>query len=594
MRERQRVAERDQLGRALRGHDPGEPCGSPEHRPSAARASREAVSGAIRTTARARARRRETGLSPTSTIRTATRVVHVRKLAHCPKRYRRRGARDATVEVGELSFDPAGDVVLAHVSADRLQPLVPLRLRHRESPAQGLGLAGHVERVHANDPVLQLLVCPGVLGEDHNAVPLVHQGRFLRDEVHAVEDRVDEEDVELFVGGDRSREVVLDAHLDRHPAAALEPVVHAPRLALDRGDVLGVLGDVLPGRVEQGEHPDPAVRVGLGLEVELVGAEAAHDVLRRVGPVDAEDQLLRPPLDQLTLGREHRLALRQLLELGRVDGDRMDADERAPPACSAQYSTKSHSAPRRSPRRAKEVDPPAVGVEPDHVVREEPVVDRGPHPLREHVPVVRLRPRDVDEMREQRVRRTVADESRREIEVVVVEEHRRLGCRVQLLDDRVREPLVHPRVAVCPRVLERDVDRRRVRKLPEVVLQEPEHRVRDDVVEPVVRRRVVLDEPQPDGRAVAEALVDRALGSNRAVLVAHRARDPGDVVMGHEPAKSGDEPAASATRHALAVLARVGDRPAIRDDDQVPAIGRHDWTLSRVALKRRPASSNPG
>jgi hypothetical protein len=57
--------------------------------------------------------------------------------------------------------------------------------------------------------------------------------------------------------------------------------------------------------------------------------------------------------------------------------------------------------------------------------------------------------------------------------------------------------------------------------------------------------------------------------------------------MRNKPAQGRNEPAASATRHALAVLARVSDRPAIRDDDQVPAIGRHRCTLTTGALEKR-------
>ena len=189
--------------------------------------------------------------------------------------------------------------------------------------------------------------------------------------------------------------------------------------------------------------------------------------------------------------------------------------------------------------RAQEVDSPAVRVEPDHVVREQPVVDRTAHVLRQHVPVVGLRPRDVDEVRKQRVGRALAYEPRREIEVVVVEEDRCLGVGLELVGHRRREALVHAHVAVRPGVLERDVDRRRVGQLPQVVLQKPEHRVRDDVVEPVVGRLVVRDEPEADRRAAAEVFLDDAARCDRAVLVAHCARDPSDVVVRDEPAQGG-------------------------------------------------------
>jgi len=43
------------------------------------------------------------------------------------------------------------------------------------------------------------------------------------------------------------------------------------------------------------------VPLGVRVEIELEGAETADDVLRRVGAVDTEHELLRPPLDELAL-----------------------------------------------------------------------------------------------------------------------------------------------------------------------------------------------------------------------------------------------------------------------------------------------------
>src|SRR5919199_6689144 len=65
------------------------------------------------------------------------------------------------------------------------------------------------------------------------------------------------------------------------------------------------------------------------VEVELERAETTHDVLRRIGPVDADEKLLGPACDDLALRREHALALSELLELGRVDRDRVVGDQRA-------------------------------------------------------------------------------------------------------------------------------------------------------------------------------------------------------------------------------------------------------------------------
>ena len=80
------------------------------------------------------------------------------------------------------------------------------------------------------------------------------------------------------------------SQVDRPPAALLEAIVDAARLALDRTEILRVLGDVLPRRVEQREHPDSPVQLGMRVEIELERTEAADDVLRRIGPVDAHDR----------------------------------------------------------------------------------------------------------------------------------------------------------------------------------------------------------------------------------------------------------------------------------------------------------------
>ena len=221
-----------------------------------------------------------------------------------------------------------------------------------------------------------------------------------------------------------------------------------------------------------------------------------------------------------------------------------------------------------------EVPAPAVGVEADDVVREHALVNGAPHVLGQHVPVVGLRPRDVDELREARVRPVLAHVPRREVEVVVVDEHLGVGVALELLEHDVGEGAVDALVAVRPGRPEPGLDVRRVGEAPEVVLDEPEGAVRDLVVVAVVGELVVGDEPEPVLDAVP-FLLDRlvaALACDEAVLVAHRARDPGHVVVGDQPAQRRHEPAAAATHHALAVLAAEEERAAVRDDDQLPAL----------------------
>jgi hypothetical protein len=146
---------------------------------------------------------------------------------------------------------------------------------------------------------------------------------------------------------------------------------------------------------------------------------------------------------------------------------------------------------------AEEVSAPTVGMEADDVVRQQAVVERDANRLREDAPIIRLGPGDVHEMPQRGVRSAGAYEARREIEVVVVEADGCLGLGVQLVDDRVGEVGVDRDVTLVPREMEAAVEIGHVSEIPEVVLQKPERRVRDDVVEPVVGGLVVGDEPEP-------------------------------------------------------------------------------------------------
>ena len=111
--------------------------------------------------------------------------------------------------------------------------------------------------------------------------------------------------------------------------------------------------------------------------------------------------------------------------------------------------------------------------------------------------------------------------------------------------------------------MERAVEGGAERTPPEPVLDEPQHRVRNDVVEAVVGDRVDCDE-----RALGAAFV-----GDGTVFLRHRTRDPRDVVPVEQSAERGDEAAAAALLHAPATDAVVRDRPAVRDDDQPQATG---------------------
>src|SRR5262245_14843634 len=292
------------------------------------------------------------------------------------------------------------------------------------------------------------------------------------------------------------------------------------------------------------------MHLGMRPEIELERAEPANDVLRRIGAIDPDDELLGPAREDLFLGLEHGLALRQLVELRGIDGDRRG------------HALLGHVLAEQLARAVDEVAPPAVGVEADHVVRDQPFVNCAAGFAREHAPVVGLGPRDVHEMHERRVRATLAYQLRREVEVVVVEEHGRLGFAFELVEHRSREPVVYDHVAVPPRVVKGGVHPRCVGELPERMLDEPQHRVRNDVVVPVVRLRIVSDEMEPVG-----VLLHRLAGQ-RALSLRGRARDPGHVLVLEQAAQGRREPAAAALQGSVA---RDLHRSAVRADDQLPA-----------------------
>ena len=134
-------------------------------------------------------------------------------------------------------------------------------------------------------------------------------------------------------------------------------------------------------------------------------------------------------------------------------------------------------------------------MEADDVVREQAREDLLADPRGQHPPGVGLRPGDVDEVVQEDVRAGFADEVGERVEVVVVDHHDRLGDALELLDDRAGEVLVDDVVAELEGLDLLAADVRRVREIPQVVLDEPQHRVGEDVVEAVVGLGVGDDEP---------------------------------------------------------------------------------------------------
>ncbi len=158
-----------------------------------------------------------------------------------------------------------------------------------------------------------------------------------------------------------------------------------------------------------------------------------------------------------------------------------------------------------------------------------------------------------------------------------MEHHERLGLTVEPLQHRLGDVVVDGLVAVAPRRLLVGTDVGRVREVPEVVLGEPELRVRDDAVEELVRGRVGGDEIDPVGAALELDLGRPArLAGDGDVLLGHRRGDPEHLAMGGEPGQRRHQPAAAAGDHPVAVgIAVELGGPAVRDDDQRLAPGHY-------------------
>ena len=214
-------------------------------------------------------------------------------------------------------------------------------------------------------------------------------------------------------------------------------------------------------------------------------------------------------------------------------------------------------------------------MEADDVVGEHARVDLLPPSVGEDPPRVRLRPGDVNEVVEEGVGTRLPDQAWTGVEVVVVEHHHRALLVLDRPDHRGGHVVVDHLVALLPGVHLGLPDVRRVGEVPEVVLDEPEDRVGDHVVEAVVGRRIRDDHLNVVGDRVQ---LDRhrtvALAGDDDVLVGQRGGDPERLAVRDEPGERRDEPAATAVDRAIAAVVDAELRgAAIRDDRQGMRVG---------------------
>ena len=182
------------------------------------------------------------------------------------------------------------------------------------------------------------------------------------------------------------------------------------------------------------------------------------------------------------------------------------------------------------------------------------------------------------------------------VQVVVVDHHHRLLDLGDLLQHRPREVLVDGVVAELERLGLVAADVRRVGEIPQVVLDEPQHRVGDDVVEGVVG--VGVGRHQLDPVLVASGVVTgngrppwRSAGVD--VLVGHGRRHPGHRAVGGEADQGGHQAAGPALDLAAGL---EGHRPAVGDQDKrgVSGQGRSTYrSVSELLKQFQPVAQQP-
>ena len=169
-------------------------------------------------------------------------------------------------------------------------------------------------------------------------------------------------------------------------------------------------------------------------------SRARGHVLRRIGAVDAQDQPLRARGFQLALARQHGLAQRKRIELRRIDRDRVRGDVPLVPHRArepAQHAERTRSASARcgSRRRRRRAAPRG-----SRARSRSGSTDQSSGPTQGMCVKCASAASGCSR----------ADERRRDVEVVVVEEDRGLRLALELLDDGVREVAVDRDVAVVP------------------------------------------------------------------------------------------------------------------------------------------------
>ena len=198
------------------------------------------------------------------------------------------------------------------------------------------------------------------------------------------------------------------------------------------------------------------------------------------------------------------------------------------------------------------------------------------HELREDAPVARSGPGDVGEVEDGGAGDLFADAGGGQVEVVVLEEDEgRLRVVLSLGGDGVGDRLVDGDVAALPGLVDGAADVGRARRVPHVVLEEPEQGVAEDVVVPLVD--VAGHDDEADVDLVIGELEEAAVGlfGGAAVAVGHGGGDPGGGEEAGGGGEGGDHAAAAAAADEGAVVLDAElQGAAVAGDDQA-ALRQH-------------------
>ena len=205
-----------------------------------------------------------------------------------------------------------------------------------------------------------------------------------------------------------------------------------------------------PRRVEQREHLDAPVHLRMGVQVELVGAEAPHDVLGRVGAVDAEDEELGPPASiAASCASTASLSATSSNSCGSTEIGRARTWVTCSPI-GIWDATASGSTPRMSAQQRRKLWLHR------RVWKLTTLLARRPSWIARRIvsgstASTRASATECGRSERSRVRRALSHEAWRDVEVVVVERHGRVRLALELVHDRACEVAVDRHVALVPR-----------------------------------------------------------------------------------------------------------------------------------------------